>query len=285
MKSYLHPVISPKGDATTLPLPKDNSRLNIKQIKTDDYIATVDLNLNDEYILSLIDQDLARYMYVVECDSTQYRRSYIKKEAHIDIAIPRKDVVNSVKVLPFVIVENDLEYNNPLANAYYEGCVFDLTKGDVLVEFQGHKFDAEITFAVDNIFKVKGNEDPNEKYVKYSLEDKIRIVLPNHDYYIYRGIKDDSRYTTTIHASLVLNALLYALFNGDFDQEAKDSDSNWKKTIRAAVDSGKLPPDCNLKDKDTYPKLAQALLDNVFSTLFSNISDTPSIQEYETETI
>lgn len=283
--SYMHPVVTPNGDATTLPLPKDNSKLTIKQIQTDDYIVTVDLNLNDEYILSLIEQGKANYLYVVECDSTQYRQRYIKNEAHIDIAIPRKKVVNKVIVLPFVIADEDIEYKNPAANAYYDDISFELSKGDVLVEFLGHKFDAEITYTVENIFKIVCNQDPAEKYVKYSLEDKIRIVLPNHDFHIFKGIKGDERYSTTIKASLVLNALLYALFNGDFDKESNESDDNWKKTIRAAVESGKLPNDCDLKNKESYPKLAQALLENVFSTLFSNIYEMPHTAEYETETI
>lgn len=233
----------------------------------------------------MIEQGKANYLYVVECDSTQYRKRYVKNEPHIDIAIPRKKVVNKVIVLPFVIVDEDIEYKNPLANAYYDDISFELSKGDVLVEFQGHKFDAEITYTVENIFKIVRNHDPAEKYVKYSLEDKIRIVLPYQDFYIFKGIKGDERYIPTINASLVLNALLYALFNGDFDKDGKDSDDNWKKTIRAAVESGKLPKDCDLKNKESYPKLAQALLDNVFSTLFSNICEIPHTTEYETETI
>lgn len=65
MKAYLHPVVFPKGDATKLPLPEDNSIVNISRIKSDDYIVSVKLNLNDSYILNLIEKGLAKYLYVV----------------------------------------------------------------------------------------------------------------------------------------------------------------------------------------------------------------------------
>lgn len=282
-QSYLHPVITPNGNATNIPLPPDNSVLKIKQIKTDDYIVTIDLNLNDEYVLSLVNEGLADYLFIVECSSTRYRKSYTKNVPHIDIAIPRKSVVDSVKILPYVVVRSTLDYKNPNAIKLYDDCVFELSKGDVLVEFQGHKFNAEITYAIDNIFKVVCNPDPEVKFVEYSLEDKIRIILPNHDFSIFRDIREDHTFDTTIQASLVINALLYALFCGDFDKEEKDSDENWKKTIRAAVEGNTMQKKYNLADKDSYPEIAQALLDNVFSTLFSDLTKRDPI--YETETI
>lgn len=284
MKSYLHPVISPKGDATTLPLPPNNSVLNVKQIKTEDYIVSIDLNLNDKYVLRLIEDKKANYLYVVECDDTQYRVSYIENKPHIEIAIPRKSVINKVKILPYVIVNERIEYQNPLANEFYDNCSFELTKGDVLVEFGGHKFDAVITYSIDNIFKVICNPDPSEKYVKYSLEDKIRIILPHHDFHIYKGIGEDENYSPMINSSIVLNSLLYALFRGEFDKEEKDTDENWKKTIRSVVESERLPQKYSLTDMDSYPELAQALLENVFSKLFNFINENPLVN-YGTEEI
>lgn len=99
-QSYSHPVLTPYGNAITQPLPRDNSELKVQQIRSEDFIVTLDLKLNDEYILSLITAEKAKYFVVIECDDTRYREKYIIESTtdtpHFKIAIPRKSVVDNV---------------------------------------------------------------------------------------------------------------------------------------------------------------------------------------------
>ena len=270
---YLHPVLSCSGDAILPRLDANNSSIEIKQTTNSDYLVSVALRLNNEYIENLITEEQAEYFVVIDCPNTMYRRSYHKHESHNDIAIPRTSVYGTVSVKPYVLVRENIQYCNPCANEDYDGMSFQLNKGDVLVEFQGYKFDAELTYTMESIFKVVPHSQQDEKLVKYDLEDKIRIKLPMHDYDFYKSHKGMTEFDSTFHSSLVMNALLYALFVGDFDKAEKDNDPIWKKSIRDAVNNDKRLKNIPISDKTRYNEIAQILLDNPISKLFEDLNN------------
>lgn len=269
---FLHPVLTSTDDAITPRLEKENNIYSIKQTTSDDYIIVVDLKVDDDYINNLIEEGKAEYFVEIDCDKSRYRRHYCSRKSHIEFAIPRQSVINKIIVRSSVLVKVPIEYCNPNANEDYEGITFRLSKGDSLVEFDGIRFTAELAYTMDNIFKVAVNENPEQKYVQYDLsQDKIRILLPVQDYNVFKGHKDDEKYRATFHSSILLNALLYTLYTGEFDKEPDDNDELWKVSIRHAVDNNELLASYNLSDKNNYHELAQVMLENPFSTLFDEI--------------
>lgn len=272
-EQYLHPVLSFKDDAIRPRLGNDSSLIEVKQTTEDDFIISVVLKIDNAYIESLIASKRAVYAVEIFCSDTMYREMYTRFDNHFQIAISRKNVFSTVMVKPFVFLTEDFEYCNPCANEDFDGVTFPLSKGDILVEFRGISFKAELTYTMDSIFNFRSNIDsPEEKLVKYQLtEDKIRILLPPNDYLIFKGRKDDDEARKALISSLVLNALLYALYEGDFKDAEKDSDPIWKKSIRETVEL--RHPNFDWKNAK-YADLAQELLENPISSLFDEIQNS-----------
>jgi len=274
--TFPHPVLRKNDDSI-------NSNIDFSPEileREDDYLIQINFNIDNQDILELIEQNKAEYSIEVICSDTLYRRVYISRESFLEFNIPKTDVKGKVSAECLVVAKEDISnYENEDAHPDYKDFVINIMKGDVLAYFGGFSFIAHIDYkklkAVASFMEViEGNKET--VYVNLDSE-KILIELPKEDYKLFKqdAISKETRYVPVIHSSIVLNALLIAMYNMD-----EFSERLWAKALKYRLeneDEFKTIP----FDKDNIPDIAQRLLGQPFTRLIEQLDE--NLNQYEDE--
>ena len=266
------------GDDVLPELSSDNVQVQTFTTTNDDFVFNIKLIQSDAVITSLIAVGQAEYMVEVDCPRTLYRRCYTQDSETFQIPVPRKSVQDKIYFRSYVMVKTPMQYRNPAFNPDYDNATFDLEMGDVLAIFNEFEYNASLEYdklaAFDAFIKIR--RDSNTDDVKYDLEGKkIYVLLPDELFDKYEQFKRDPDFKEILHSSLVMNALLYALYNGNWDDEdADDEDLTWKYSIRYRVEHEEELADFDLSEPKCYPSLAQAMLKDPYGRLFTQLEAT-----------
>ena len=237
------------------------------------FVFHIHLQMDDEMIMSLIQDDKASFSCEVDCAKTYYRRVFLPKDKDFVIEIERSSLVGNVQFFFSVVATKAIEgYKNPNNNQrFYSGYKFNLQKGHLLSYLGERTFNADIKYdelkAIGSIVEVK--EDPQEKYTHFDFTgDKIRIFLPSEEFTNFNRMNNNLLADIT-HASIVQCGLISALYA--FKQH---QNTLWAKTLvmRVKTDS-KLKSFEHLEDLDglQISQLVDALLENANKRMFATI--------------
>ena len=143
----------------------------------------------------------------------------------------------------------------------------------MLAFFGKFDFDADIKYeklkAVSSFMEVVENKDPNTTYTNVDLsKSKIEIQLPTEDYKIFANdsISKEPKFVPIFHSSIVLNALMMALYN-----IGSHKDSLWAKVIYYRLKMEKQFESLSIEENENIPEIAQRLLGNPFRRLISEL--------------
>jgi hypothetical protein len=215
----------------------------------------------------------AELLCEVTCTNTLYRELFLSNKGKMEFEIPRKDVKGRVEFICLLVVKEKItQYSNSEAHPDYDAYTFDLDQGDVLAYFGGFSFNADIKYeklkAVSSFMEIVENEDLKYTYVDLK-KNKIEIQLPSEVYNIYRSdiISQEEKFSPVFHSSIVLYALLTALYN--FEEH---KDYLWAKVIDYRLKNEKQLKDINYDEKENIPEIAQRLLGNPFKRLLEGLN-------------
>ena len=174
-----------------------------------------------------------------------------------------------------------VDYSNTNAHPDYSGYTFDIDKGDILAYFGEFSFNADIQYeklkAVSSFMEIVENE--TEKYTIIDLKkNKIEIQLPSESYKIFSSdtVSQEEKFASIFHSSIVLNALLIALYNLE-----EHKDYLWAEVIRYRLDNELQFKNLSVEDKETVPEIAQRLLGNPFERLLNGLNIIVETQNEE----
>ena len=239
----------------------------------DCFVYHIDLQIDDDTILSLIQQQKASFCCEVDCTKTNYRKVFLSGQKTFLIEIPRTSLVGTTSFFFSVVAITKIDnYVNPNFNQkFYSGYRFNLQKGHMLSYFGERNFNADIKYdelkALGSIVEVK--EDSKVKYTHYDFSnDKIRIFLPTEEFKNFRK-SNNLKLADVTHASIVQCGLISALYSFK-----TYSSKLWAQTlqIRVKTDS-KLKQFENLEELDglQISQLVNALLDNANKRMFETL--------------
>lgn len=209
-----YPVLGIRDDI--MPLPE----IDVKPVRDNgsEYIFDIELNVNNEDIEELIRRGDAEYVCEIECPRTFLRMCVRNEQPFFRIKIDKQNVAKVISFQVTVTVKKAIsDYINKNFHEDYSGYRFNLEPGDLLAVFSTFQYDAEIEYsrlrAVGAFMEIVLNDRDEETRVEIK-HDKIQIYLPQsmYDDYLNRLVYD-MRLSSIIHASLVFNALLEALYN------------------------------------------------------------------------
>ncbi len=240
-------------------------------VSTDSYKVTIKCNLVNNDLKKLLQESKAEFLCEATCTNTVYRENIVSDNSKIEFEIPKKQVKGKVEFICLLVAkENLFGYANANAHSDYSGFTFDLDKGDVLAFFGEFTFDADIKYeklkAVSSFMEVV--ENPDLEYTNIDLKkSKIEVQLPTNDYNAYKSdvIAHEIKFAPMFHSSLVLNALLIALYN--FEEH---KDYLWAKALKYRLDNEFK--NINFEEKENIPEIAQRLLGNPFSRLLNGLN-------------
>lgn len=240
----------------------------------DTYRIKFELNQSNNSINQLLQEDKAEYFCEVTCTNTLYREIFTSSDNNIAFELPKRHVKGKVEFTCLLISKTIIpHYVNKNAHSDYDGFDFDIEKGDVLAVFGKSSFNADIRYerlkAVSQILVVKPTKDFD--FVNVNLEEpKISVEIPEEDYENFASnYADDKKYDSVFHSSIVLNALLVALYN-----IKKYKDKFWAEAIMYRIENEKDTfQNLSIDEPENVPEIAQRLLGKPFSRLFTGLDD------------
>ncbi len=263
--SLPYPVLGVGDDITpSLPINCVDIEDPIAQISS--YKFQVTLRHGNLDIDKYISDGFAEYSCEIKCQKTFMRKCLKQSSPVFEFEIPRKSINGHLEFDFYVSVKQPIfGYKNSCFNKDYEGYNFNLEPGDILVAFPSAYYDVDINYdrlqAAGSFMVIK--EDPEAKETKFDIAgNKIEIVLPS-DMFSQYQTKIGSAYASLIHASLVFNALTYALYNFEDNKH-----TTWARTILYRIDSEAPLNQYRDFDKEQVPQLAQALLQDPYRRMF-----------------
>lgn len=267
--TFPHPVLG-LGDSISGTIELAPPEISSKQ---DNYEIKLNLKFDNADLKKLLNEDKAECFCEVTCTNTLYREIFLSSKNKLEFEIPKKDVKGRVEFTCLLVTKGKIiEYSNTESHSDYNGYFFDLDEGDILAYFGEFYFNADIKYeklkAVSSFMEIVENQDLTYSYVDLT-KNKIEIQLPSEMYNIYRSdiISQEEKFSSIFHSSIVLNALLIALYN--FEEH---KDYLWAKVIDYRLKNERTLKDINLDEKENIPEIAQRLLGNPFKRLLDGLN-------------
>lgn len=267
--TFPHPVLG-LGDSISGSIELVSPEINSLQ---DVYGIKINLKHDNADIKKLLEEHKAEYLCEVTCTNTLYREIFLSSKRKIEFEILKKQVKGRVEFICLLITKEKIPgYSNIEAHPDYNGYFFDLDEGDILAYFGEFSFNADIKYeklkAVSSFMEIVENEDLTYPYTDLK-KNKIEIQLPSETYNIYRSdiISQEEKFVPIFHSSIVLNALLTALYNFDEHKEYL-----WAKVIDYRLKNETQLKDINFDEKENIPDIAQKLLGNPFKRLLNGLN-------------
>ncbi len=264
-RSYPHPVLGIGDDFI-----KSNLDVDLKISSNGVQIEIVPIFvLSNTDLSEFIANGAATYMSHIYCRGTLYREVFkTQKSLSEPIIIPAHKLNGEVEIDFFVCASKKInKYKCIDFNSDYGSTVFEIDRGDVFAyagkgKFYANKSPEELKSisALMNIDCSSKSKEP--MYLDYAGE-KITLMLSIEDYGNYKLIKGNPQYYGVILSSLVLSALIEALYFLEDDSSKEFEVNAWYKTLRA------------YKDKAKYPdplRMAQNILDNPINKCFEQLT-------------
>ncbi len=243
---------------------------------TDSYSISILCTHDNEDLASLVTCGQAELFCEITCSSTLYRKVFISQANKIVFDIPKKQVKGKVSFICLLVTTQAIPaYQNSASHPDYNGFIFELDRGDVLARFGEFSFNADINYeklkAVSSFMEVVENKDEKAEYTNLDLsKDKIEIQLPSTDYRLFASdsISKEQKFASIFHSSIVLSALLSALYNLETYQETA-----WGQVVKYRLKNEEQFQNISIEEKENIPEIGQRLLGNPFNRLLSQLYD------------
>lgn len=272
--TFPYPVLGSFDDI--LPIPNEPEVEVTKDKK--DYHFVVKLGYHNEEIQKLVEDDFADYVCEISCDMTKFRRCFVGKLLYFQIDIPRKSVAGKINFACTITVKKSIaRYINSGFHPDYLGHSFEMEPGDLLGILGQFYYIADIEYdrlkAVGTFMEINETDDSLPSTILD--KNKIELRLPTK---LYKQYKDNPLVNTKIdilHASIVLNSLIYALCRIE-----RHDNKKWAETIKYRIDT---EPELE-EFRDCEPeewrvdRLAQLLLGKPYERLFDYLVREQNIE-------
>ena len=231
--------------------------------------------LQEEVLRQLIDDGKAYFLIQVYCRSTMYREVFKTKSVLPDpITIPslrlRRDVEVHFFICAFQTIDKFFSKN---FNTEYNDSHFAIDRSDILAyggkaKFTANKSPEELK-SISSLIRVRNSQKATHPMWNEYDGEKIDIMLCEDDYNSYQFVLKNRIFHNLLHCSIVLPALIDALYFIDTN-EAKDfEDRRWFKSLREIKSKSKVA-DCF--------QIAQNILDQpsdrTFGTMLTLMEET-----------
>ena len=263
--SFPYPVLGSFDDI--LPAP-EVPQVEIKQDKQN-YYFDIHLAYDNADIKKLVENDYADYVCEISCDMTRYRRCYNSKTLYFEITIPRKSVAGRINFSCTITVKRYIsDYVNKGFHPDYYGHTFNMEPGDLLGMFSPFYYVADIKYdklkAVGTFMEIVETDDELPSTILD--KEKIELRLPQPLYQQYLNNPAVNSKADILHASLVLNSLIYALCRIE-----QFEDKKWALAIRVRIDTEPELEEFREQDPEDWrvDKLSQILLGKPYERLFN----------------
>ncbi len=267
--SFPHPVLG-IGDAIDSDIELGSPEINSSG---DVYEINLKLKQGNYDIKQLLETGKVEFLCEATSSNTLFRKSITSDSNSIEFTIPKKAIKGRVEFVCLLVAKDTInEYSNSEAHPDYNGYSFDLEKGDVVAFFGEFSFNADVKYeklkAVSSFMEIVENLDLT--YTNIDIKkSKIQVELPSEAYNLFRSdsISQEPKFASVFHSSIVLNALLIALYN--FEEH---KNYLWAEVIEYRLNNERQFQNLSIKEKENIPEIAQRLLGYPFNRLLEGLN-------------
>lgn len=229
-----YPVLSAENEDVR-PSLKDIESISIKhEVEDDAFIFTVKLVQLNDTIKKLIEDNKAKYMFVLTCPSTVLQKMKLSSAPEISIEVNKLSINGHLDFDCYVVLTEKINYTNIGFADIYEGLSFDLEAGNILVRFP--HMETNMDLSNEKMFVSKAFVE-FVKSMKDEVEigfdsDIINVYLPEKQYDKYLEFHNNSLYSDIIISSIVHEAIMMAIIN--YDQDSHSS-LRWADALNTLI--------------------------------------------------
>jgi hypothetical protein len=242
------------------------------------YKLTVECFFQNSELERLLNEGKIEYACQIHCPTTLFLQSEKNRTGEFAILIDKKNISFRVYCSFYLIVSQEILYNNPDAHSDYMGHGFQLEKGSIVGIFSDDTlFDADLPW---NDLNNPGNMfnvvlDANNKFATHNfIGNKIDLMLPEEVFkdwklsYIRKDYKEifESSYTMSM-----LTSAIEKCRKANYDDEFDYIPCLWERILNHRLNSDPELLEVE-KDEDNYSFLcAQIILKNPYLTMVQRI--------------
>jgi len=267
---FPHPVLGIEDDV----IGEFSAELTFKSDK-ENISLTPTFRLNEPALQDLIDKEKAFFLIQVYCSGTMYRQVFkTKSSLPAPFKIPSFKLRGDVEVHFFICSLTDIDgFYSKNFNSEYQDTKFEIQKSDLLAyggkaKFTANKSPEELK-SVSSLIRIKNSQKSNHPMWNEYDGEKIEIMLCDEDYENYQLVLRNKVFHNLLHSSIVLPALIDALYYIDLPESKDLVKRRWYKVL--------MEYKSNSKVHDCF-KIAQNILDQPnernFGTLIKLMEET-----------
>ncbi|MFA6808457.1 MAG: hypothetical protein WCR27_05640 [Eubacteriales bacterium] len=259
----------------------------IRDIK--DLVFSLKVLIDDEELLSLIEQNKAEYVFHIECSQTSYRSIIKTSQTENTKRIHESKLKGRVSVCSFIVASKSLtDYFNSNFNDDYKGYKFNIERGGILAI--GNQFNIDITketedlAKVPSVFSVLKRDSDDDLGMQIEFDgDKVKLWLCNEEFDNYRKIASLPIFQPLLHSALILPALVHIFETLKYAGTDEYEVYRWFRAIESNLQKYGLKLDQETLDSRPSYELAQKLLEFPISRGLKSILSVGMEEEEEEE--
>lgn len=269
-KSFPHPVLRPRS--TDYERVEFEVEIEVERIEgTTAVRVAADFTMSDPDLLGLVEQEAARYLLVLRCPTTNFRRDLSSPTPHVEQEFDRGEIAGELEITSFCVAAKRIpRFRAAQWNADYRGREFDLHEGAVLAmdDSVKHWIDTADDGHIGTIFKLVPYESAaHGQWSCEPTEDRVEIRMHPED--CRRFLDARKRVGSGSEAYYLMNgvylpALLYLLDVVDSQPEEHEA-KRWYASLETRLEKLKC---ARIGDGSSERlKDAQTILENPFRGL------------------
>ncbi|HRG88128.1 MAG TPA: hypothetical protein PLW44_03850 [Chitinophagales bacterium] len=215
-------------------------------------------NISLEIVFKLTDDQLTRYIQVkkimfvihVYCRGTMYRNVFVANSTLPDpILIPAMQLKGDVEVDFFIAAVKQIDgYSSSSFHQDYKGYSFSIENADILAyggkgKFIANKSPEELK-SISSLIRVKNSGKNNQPMYNEYDGKKIEINLCEQDFERYQLAIRNKEWVNVIHSSIVLPALIDALYFLEKPESKDCCERRWYSALLDIKSKSKRTKDC-----------------------------------------
>lgn len=253
----------------------------------ENYVCSVNFQINCPSIEALIREDIAQYCVHVECPSSCYREEYLSKEKEIHFSFRNTLVNDSIEINTFIVLIQDLpDYRLPEFHSDYDGASFNLKKHQIIavgdaVKYPCTKKDMD---KLSSIIKVRRIDNDLNGVMTVDTDDNpnyIYIGLQNEIFDLYCNLGKNTFKKTSL--SLVLYPALIVILERMYLAYAEGNDDittkHWYQVIENQLERNNIKiASLDITHSDLL-KVAQSIFGEPIRSAFEELNNNMLVEE------
>lgn len=278
---FPYPVIAPWNGGINGEFDSD---INAER-SNDKVLVSGTLDLDNNYVQSLIDAGLATFWIEIDCKNTQYHKEFSLNDNSINLSIILAELEGRVNILPSVVMQSTVtNFQDESFEEDYHGLSFTLNKGDYIAVANPFEFTVDIDHfgQPKSIFGVHPDKEVPKDKIEYEVaDDKIWIKVAPKVANKLTPLLEQSPQLSMVTQALVLVPALHEAFaaiaravdgeDGQSLSEFRWFDSFEDKLIQVGINYQELKP-------EQYDNYARKVLNISFDDIVSNLSRFTSME-------